>query len=201
MKRAWLVGEKIYLRTIERADIDNGWLDWINDPVNTIGLLSPSPQTREHLVQYFEGQLDLAHVAMFAVCDKENDRYIGNARLFDINPVNRMCGYGRLIGPPEYRGKGYGSDALIQLLRHGFHNLGLNRIWSVAFIENERSLRSNRKIGMTEEGTARDYCYKNGNFYDGIYLSMLRRDFDRLHGDPDHWAARDAKLRAGAKGD
>lgn len=200
MKRAWLIGDKVYLRAIERADIDNGWLEWINDPINTMGLWSPNPQTHDHLVEYFEGTLDQSRVVMFAVCDKENDRYIGNARLFDINFIHRMCGYGRLIGPPEYRGKGYGSDALIQLLRHGFHNLGLNRIWSVAWIENEKSLGSNRKVGMTEEGVARQYCFKNGRFYDGIYLSMLRADFDRLHGDPAYWAARDDKFRVGAKG-
>ncbi len=201
MKRAWLIVDKVYLRAIERTDIDNGWLDWINDPINTMGLWSPNPQNREHLVEYFENSLDQSKVVMFAVCDKTNDRYIGNARLFDINFIHRMCGYGRLIGPPEYRGKGYGSDALIQLLRHGFHNLGLNRIWSVAWIENEKSLASNRKVGMTEEGVARQYCYKNGRFYDGIYLSMLRSDFDRLHGGPYHWAERDSKLRAASGND
>lgn len=200
MRRPWLIGEMVYLRALERADIDNGWLEWINDPINTQGLLGTTPQTREHLEDYFQKSLDLSRVAMFAICDRANDRYIGNARLGEINFVNRMCIYGRLIGPAEYRGKGYGSDALIQLLRHGFHNLGLNRIWSVAWGQNARSLASNRRIGMTEEGVARQYCFKNGEFSDGIYLSMLRADFDRIHGAPTFWTERDKKFRVGPSG-
>lgn len=195
MIRPWLVGKKVYLRAIEESDIENGWHDWINDPINTLGLFGANPQSREHMADYYKGQLDNRHNVMLAICDRENDRYIGNARLFNIDWIHRIAGYGRLIGPPEYRGGGYGSDALILLLRHGFHNLGLNRIWSVAWGQNKISLGSNDKVGMVREGVARDYCFKNGQFYDGVFLSMLRREFDEKHGDPAFWSDWDDTIR------
>lgn len=199
MERAWLVGEKIYLRAIEKSDIDDGWHDWINDPINTVGLWTPNPQGHHHMVDYFDSQQDHSRTVMFAICERETGRYIGNARLFDINWIHRICGYGRLIGPRDARGKGLGSDALIQLLRHGFHGLGMNRIWSAAWVQNAQSLSSNDKVGMTREGIAKEFVFKNGEFHDAVYLRMLRSEFDELHGGPDYWAERDAKLRADAR--
>ncbi len=124
---------------------------------------------------------------MFAICDKENDLHIGNARLSGIDWVRRVALYGRMIGRAEYRGEGYGSDALVQLLRFGFHHLGLNRIWSAAVITNEISLGSNDKAGMMREGILRQFFYVGGRYRDGVALSMLREDFDRLHGTPEDW--------------
>ena len=131
---------------------------------------------------------------MFAICDIENDKHIGNARLSQIDWVHRVALYGRLIGPAEYRGSGYGTDALIQLLRFGFHHIGLNRIWSAAVTDNEISLGSNDKVGMTREGILRQFCFINGEFVDVVALSMLREDFDAVHGTPAEWKAKRIKI-------
>lgn len=168
MKRAWLVGEKVYLRPLERADIGAGWHDWVNDPVHTQGLWTPIPQTLEMMESYWQGTQGPSTVA-FAVCDRQDDAFIGNARLSEITWIHRSCYYGRLISP-HYAGKGYGSDALIQLLRYGFYTLGINRIWSSAWVDNQASLGSNRKIGMTEEGILRQHVYKDGRFHDAVAL-------------------------------
>lgn len=175
------IGKLVYFRPVERSDIDGGWHQWINDPVANEHLFGAFPINKDELQRYYEGSQPPGSV-MFAVCAKENDRYIGNARLGSIDWVNRICTYGRLIGDPEYRGKGYGTDALLLLLRYGFHTLGMNRIWSTADSLNAVSLRSNEKIGMKQEGRMREALYRDGAFRDTIILSMLRRDFDELYG-------------------
>jgi [ribosomal protein S5]-alanine N-acetyltransferase len=187
MPRARVSGKQIYLRPLERSDLTEEYLDWINDPaVNTHILASGFPVNRDSLESYYENSQP-PECAMFAICDLKNDRHMGNARLSRIDWIHRSALYGRMIGPAEYRGKGYGSDALVQLLRYAFHHLGLNRIWSVAVIQNEISLGSNDKIGMTREGIMKQYFFINGQYVDGVALSMLREDFDRIHGDPAYW--------------
>ncbi len=181
MKRAFIIGERVYLRPLERSDIEGGWHDWINDGSVTINLMSPFPQNLESMQSYFDSNQNSSNV-MFAICDKKNDQYIGNARLSRINWINRTAEYGRLIGNADYRGKGYGTDALIALFRYGFYTLGLNRIWSLAWVENNASLRSNDKVGMVNEGIARQAVFKNGKFHDMVTLSMIREDFETLHG-------------------
>lgn len=193
MIRAKLVGEKIYLRPLEKSDLDGGWHDWINDSTINTNLISPFPVNRVSLERYFDGSQGNDTV-MFAICDKETDDYIGNARLSAIDWVHRTALYGRLLG--QTRGRGYGTDALIQLLRFGFHYIGLNRIWSTCFIENTISLRSNEKVGMVREGIMRQAVFKDGAFHDTVILAMTRDDFDRKHGGPEAWAAKTKQQQA-----
>ena len=195
IRRARVLGNKVFLRPMERDDINDEYLCWVNDSsINTYILQSGFPVNHEAAIEYFERSQPPSAV-YFAVCDIETCTHIGNARLSLIDPIHRVATYGRLIGHPEFRGKGFGSDALIQLLRYGFHHLGLNRIWSSAVTENRASLGSNDKVGMTREGLLREYIYANGKFHDTIVLAMLRSDFDELHGGPDVWEKHDAEKR------
>lgn len=51
-----------------------------------------------------------------AVCLVENDRYIGNVYMTDINMTNRSCHSHILIGEREYWGQGYATKLLCLLL-------------------------------------------------------------------------------------
>lgn len=191
MPRARVVGSLVYLRPMEREDIDDDYLDWINDTRNNQYIVGAGfPVNRDDLLRYFESHD--RNAVLFAVCDKKTQTRIGNARLSLIDWVHRTATYGRLLGHPDYQSRGYGSDALIQLLRFGFHHLGLNRIWSSATASNVASLMSNEKVGMVREGTLRQYLYFNGRYHDTIMLSMLRTDFDEIHGAPEDYLKRDA---------
>ena len=187
LSRATVLGHKVYLRPFEREDITDEYLNWVNDrTINSYIVASGFPINRDGAIEYYENSQP-PNAAYFAVCDIDSGTHIGNARLSLIDWINRVATYGRLLGHNDFRGKGYGSDALVQLLRYGFHQLGLNRIWSSAVEENLQSLGSNDKVGMAREGKIREYVYANGKFHDTIVLAMLRREFDELHGDPEYW--------------
>ncbi len=195
MKRARVSGDKVYLRPMDRSDLTEEYLDWINDSdVNSHILASGFPVNRDTLEEYYE-KSQPPGCAMFAICDIENGLHIGNARISQIDWIHRVALFGWLIGIAEYRGKGYGTDALVQLLRFGFHHLGLNRILSAVALPNEKSLGSIDKVGMVREGILRQFFFVNGEYVDGVSLSMLREDFDRTHGSPAEWKTRTANRR------
>jgi len=176
-----MIGKKVYLRLLTLDDIDKGWLQWVNDPKISGGLNSVSyPTTRKDLEKYHE-ESNSPHAVMFAVCVKEDDRYIGNARIRKIDKENKRCTYGRLIGDLEYRGKGIGTEVLELILRYAFVNLGMNRVWTEIFDDNEVSIRSNEKAGMRQEGIIRQAYYKNGSPKDVVMMSMLREEFDHIY--------------------
>ena len=181
MKRATVAGRNVALRPIERADIERGWLDWINDPEVNVHLDGTLPQRREDLERYYEASQPPS-AFMFAICERDG-AYIGNARLGGVDWVARRAFYGWFIGPAEKRGRGLGSEALLLLLRYGFHKLGLNRISTSVWAENGPSLKVNDRIGFVREGLLRDYVFKNGRFADAVQYSMLRREFDARYGD------------------
>ena len=51
---AVMVGERVYLRLLERTDVDGGWLDWVNDHSLSQYLGGSFPVTRDGLLQYYD---------------------------------------------------------------------------------------------------------------------------------------------------
>ena len=172
----FIVGKYVYLRPIAKSDMHKGWLKWINDPDHRANLFGVFPVTEKDLKNYFNAQ-KLPESAMFAICIKRNNKYIGNIRLSSIDFVNKRCSFGRLIGDKNSQGKGYGSEALILVLRYAFETLGMNRVYSAIAKENNASFKSNIKVGMKKEGLLKEALFKNGKFIDEIIFSILSKDF------------------------
>lgn len=172
---------RVYLRPIELADIERGWLTWITDPQITRHLMTGAEQTRESLAAYYHAtQPPKAH--MFAICLREDDRYIGNARLHSVDVVHRKASYGWLIGDRPSQGHGLGAEALFALVRFGFLELDLNRISTSVTVDNTASLRAQDRVGFVREGLLRDYVWNGERFVDAVQFAMLRRDYDALYG-------------------
>ena len=78
---------------------------------------------------------------------------IGAAANVDIPDDEGEIGY--WIGVPFW-GQGLIPEAVTELLRHGFYDLGLQRIWCGCFVENERSRRVQEKCGFCYQYTKDD---------------------------------------------
>jgi len=177
------IGELVYLRSLEVGDIDEGWLDWVNNPDTSSELTSIGENkklTKKDLESYLENS-QMPKAKMFAICLKADDTYIGNARISSIDYNHSKCSYGRFIGNVGYRGKGLGSEVLKLIQHHCFLRLNLNRVSTVVFTDNIPSIKSNEKAGMLEEGVLRQSIYHKGEFRDVISFAMTRKDFDHIY--------------------
>jgi len=85
---------------------------------------------------------------------------------------------GYWIGKPFW-GRGYATEATGAIIRFGFEELKLNRIYAGCFSRNAASARVMMKNGMTYEGTLRQHVRKWDEFVDVVYYAILR----------DEWAA------------
>lgn len=113
----------------------------------------------------------------FTIHARENDRFIGKA-LVEYVDWTRGNGYIRLgIGEAEFRGKGYGSQALSMLLHYAFGELSLNRVTAVVTAYNEGALRLFRKFGFMEESRRRNALYRDGKFWDVIGFGLLNAEW------------------------
>jgi RimJ/RimL family protein N-acetyltransferase len=88
-----------------------------------------------------------------------------------------------LIGDQDGRGQGYGTDAMVALLRYLFHQRGLHRVWLTVIEGNERAMRSYEKVGFVVEGVLRDDVFFEGRFHSQHVMSMLRPEFDQRWGE------------------
>ncbi len=175
-----ILGEKIRLRAIERTDIPR-FVRWMNDPEVTQYLLISSPLSFAMEEKWFDEQLQRpphqGQILGIEVQRADDWVHIGNTGLHDVDLVNRTAEFGIVIGEKEYWNRGYGTQATRLMLKHGFENLNLNRIYLEVFETNPRAMQTYLKAGFTREGVFRQAIFKNGRYIDAIFMSILQSEW------------------------
>ena len=100
---------------------------------------------------------------------------IGVCGLTSIDRKNGKAEFSLYI-EPDSRHKGYATKALSLLLKFGFENLRLNRIWGEVF-EGNPAMQIFERLGFKEEGRQRQTYWKGGRFIDTYIISILQEDY------------------------
>jgi RimJ/RimL family protein N-acetyltransferase len=175
-----MYGERVRLRAVERGDVGK-FHEWINDPDVTEGLALYLPMSMRDEETWFEGLPSRpAQERPLAIeCrDGEGWKLIGNSSFFDIDHTAHSGEIGIMIGDKSCWNKGYGTEAMRLLLRHGFDTLNLNRIFLRVYVSNPRAIRSYEKAGFTHEGRLREAVFRRGIYGDVLIMSVLRSEWD-----------------------
>jgi [ribosomal protein S5]-alanine N-acetyltransferase len=77
----------------------------------------------------------------------------------------------------SYWGQGYATEAAGEVLRYGFEDLALHRIFASHFKQNPASGQILKKIGMRHEGSQREHLRKWDQFVDSELYGILRREW------------------------
>lgn len=176
MTTPYYIGERLYLRQIEECDASLA-VRWFNDPRNwaTLARLGPMNliREREWIARLYT---DATHAA-FVIALRAGDEPIGFCGLHDIHPANRSAWLGLLIGSPDHRGRGYGTEAIALLVRYGFEELNLNRIALGVMSTNAPAIRVYEKVGFRREGCFRQAYFRNGRWVDELRYAILREQW------------------------
>ena len=172
---------RIYLRALEPNDYETS-VKWRNDP---------EIQAMVGGHSYFvsgEREKEWVRNAMFsndkivlAICLVENDKYIGNIMLQEIDYIDGTAHLPILIGDKEEWGKGYASEARFMMLKFAFEERKLNRIWALVKEDNIGSIKTLEKCGYKKEGVLRQSIFRNGKYYDQVMMAVLKEDFDTAY--------------------
>lgn len=116
---------------------------------------------------------------LFVIQDKVNNKVIGHIGLYNINLIVKSAEYAILIGNDEYLGKGVGKQVTSLILKYGFNELGLNRIYLSLIKENLAAFNLYKKMGFVNEGCLRQAVLKNDIYYDSVLMSILKFEYDQ----------------------
>ena len=103
----------------------------------------------------------------------DDGRVIGVINLHDYSEANENAELGFWFGE-EYWGNGYATEAAKRVLDFAFRELKLNRVTALCVDENVASAHVLKKLGMTYEGTMRQYIRIKGTFRDILVFSLLK---------------------------
>jgi [ribosomal protein S5]-alanine N-acetyltransferase len=104
----------------------------------------------------------------FYVFEKRSGKIVGQID-FDIyvRSTHQFANFGYLIDNP-YWGMGFGQEAAKTGLKLGFKQLKLNRLEAAINLDNKKSIRLVKAIGMHKEGIKKRYWFENNQWVDHI---------------------------------
>jgi [ribosomal protein S5]-alanine N-acetyltransferase len=174
MKLPHLRTERLVLRPFETADATRVQeLAGVRDvALNTMNIPHPYPPgAGQQWVASQEEKLAQGH-HNFAIDD---GALVGGIGL-RVQSEYERAEIGYWIGKPFW-GRGYATEAAAAIIRYGFEELNLRRIYAGYFSRNEKSARIMIKNGMKYEGTLRQHVKKWDEFVDVVYYGMLKEEW------------------------
>ena len=166
--------ERLLLRPYTNADIP-ALLPLIGArEVAAMTLRVPHPYTEEDaraMLQRFSHET----MKWFGIFLRAGEELCGGIGL-NLEPDHDRAEIGYWIGIP-YWGKGIASEAAREVIRYGFEELKLHRIFAICFAGNQASLRILEKLGMTYEGRSRQHIKKWKEYRDVENYGMLAEEW------------------------
>ena len=161
-----------------RRDLLPLYQRWINDFGTLRTLAVPStPMTLEAETAWYESRSAVNEIA-FTIYESSNWRPIGNTDLHNVDYRHRTSEFGLLIGEPDARGKGYGTETARLMLDYAFTALGLHSVLLTVYEFNLAGQHAYRKAGFKGIGRRRQCRWMGGRLWDEILMDCLATEFD-----------------------
>ena len=171
-----LHGERIKLRPIRADDLPmmRGWFQ----ERETAATWARHPVIAE---SHFESDLHGRFATFdrdghFAV-ENEQGEFIGRIDYDDLNPIDRTAELSILIGTPDARSRGYGSDAMHTLIEHLFNDRQIERLWLSVIAFNLPAIRLYEKLGFVHEGALVQTVWLDDAWHDLLLMGMFRSEY------------------------
>lgn len=116
-----------------------------------------------------------------AITRREDGLLIGNCGVRMDAPGAKQADIGYELDP-LYWGQGYATEAAGCLVRYGFEELGVHRIWSWCIADNAASARVLEKLGLRLEGRLRHNENFKGRWWDTLMYGLLEDEWRGMDG-------------------
>jgi RimJ/RimL family protein N-acetyltransferase len=180
-------GKKVVLRAIEQDDLVE-LQKWANTPEICYMLAGWHFPTSMDDQQNWLKSFNVSSLHQRFAIDTPDLGLIGTANLVDINWKDRNAFHGMLLGDKDVRGKGYGVDTIMAMMKYAFEELGLMRLDGSMIEYNKASLGVYlRKCGWKEEGIQRKWYFRKNQFWDKVIVGVTRDDYFNVVNENNYW--------------
>jgi RimJ/RimL family protein N-acetyltransferase len=172
-----IYGKYIGLRAIEKEDLPM-LLHWRNSPWFRQYFREYRELSAMNQELWFENivQKD-RNTVMFSIVDKKTGDLLGACGLCYIDWINRNEDFSLYIGTSDaYIDKKFAPDAGKSLLKYGFNELNLHRVYAEVFDFDKPKQALMKQLGFQLEGTNRQTHWSYGKWNDSFLYGILKDD-------------------------
>ena len=175
MYHPFLIGERIYLRALERDDLTGNYFQWFNDPeVCAFNSHAIFPNSIDKMQDYFNSLKDTNATVVLAIIVRDKNIHIGNISIQKIDWIVRSAEFAIILGEKDYWKQSLASEAARLIIDYAFERLNLNRIYCGTSSENIGMQKLAEKLNMRKEGIRRSAMYKMNKYVDIVEYGLLR---------------------------
>jgi RimJ/RimL family protein N-acetyltransferase len=185
--------ERLVYRGFNTPDDDEFFYSIHNDPIAFTNSCASIPRPmdrqfaeniRKHVVENSLLSVVICRPPPAAPTDNGDDKVtaeavpepIGFLFLKQASPdmVHHRCTELGIDIKREFQGQGYGTEAIRWTLEWAFKVAGLHRVELYVLGWNERAKSLYERIGFQEEGRKREALWKDGRWWDEVYMGILQ---------------------------
>lgn len=174
-------GKLVGLRAVEREDL-KVLRDWRNIASFRKNFREVRELSLADQEKWYENLQASKHMNfMFTVVRLSDEKQIGAGGLLYINWINRSADFSFYIGEDELYidNLGLAQEATSLLIKYGFNNLNLNKIWMELYEFDARKLKFfQEKFKFKQDGLLRQNCFEGGRYWDSYIISLLKEEFE-----------------------
>lgn len=173
-------GNRINLRKLKQSDAKSIYKH-VNDLEIIRYTLMPWPYKKkdaESFIPYTHSQMKKKEAYELGIEWKETGEVIGMIGLMKIDLENKKAEIGYWLGK-EYWRKGIMSEAGAMMLRFGFKELKLHRVYAKIFHPNKPSAKFLESLGFQYEGRLRQSIKRRGKWMDDLVYGLLEGEFNK----------------------
>ncbi|MFD0681468.1 MULTISPECIES: GNAT family N-acetyltransferase [unclassified Paenibacillus] len=168
----------IKLRRFQEDDFDR-LINWAKTPEFLLQWAGPMfyyPLDRKQLEKYYHSSIvEKPLRKIYTAINTELNEEVGHIELNNVDLRNNSATISRVLVDERFRGKGYGSQMVSELLEVGFVEMGLHRIDLFVFDFNKSAIACYENAGFVKEGYIRQ-CRRMGNEYWSLYQMSVLAD-------------------------
>lgn len=171
-----LHGNLVSLMKIRDEDTDS-LVKWRNSAHVKENLYSQEDVTPEQHREWLRTKVDSGQCVQFVIYSKHDKVPVGTTFLKNIEAYHSRAEFGIFIGELGYLGKGLGGDATRLIVKYGFEELKLNKIYLTVFEHNYPAIRSYESVGFRRTGLMSEEYRRNDKWLDVVYMEILSSVF------------------------
>jgi ribosomal-protein-alanine N-acetyltransferase len=164
--------QRLTLRQIDKTD-SIPYLQYLIDNKEFLEEWEPKREDSDYSIEKIENQIDKEIAKsqnkngyLYLIIPKNTDEIIGTIKIWNIVYGPFMsCNIGYKLSKAHIN-KGYMTEAIIEIKKYCFTDLGLHRIEVSIMPKNVRSQKVIQKAGFSFEGTSKKYVKINGVWED-----------------------------------
>lgn len=168
--------KKVYLSALTQQD-SLQLFKWINNRELVLFNSFYKPVHEISHIQWFQSIVERKDLIIFGIRLIGSDKLIGSCQLFNIHCVYQSAELQIRIGDVDELSKGFGKEAVHELIEYGFFQLNLHRIYLQVFADNIRAIKAYEKVGFIKEGSHRQAAFINGDYKDIVIMGILKNEF------------------------